>query len=71
MANFRIHINATGTYPYPEIFTHQGANGFATRSSSSLIRLLNSYVVIAKNAGTVGSTLQAFATFCGFLLYPL
>ena len=68
-ANFRVHINITGTYPYPEIFTRQGANGCATRSSSSLLRLLANNTVIAKNP--IGSSYQPFASFSGFLLYPL
>ena len=68
-ANFRVHINVTGTYPYPELFTRQGANGCATRSSSSLLRLLTNYIVIARNPS--GSSYQPFASFSGFLLYPL
>ena len=67
--NFRVHINATGTYPYPEIFTRQGAVGCATRSSSSLLRLRNNNTVIAKSPS--GSSWKAYATFGGFLLYPL
>ena len=66
--NFLFLLNVTGTYPYPEIFTHQGGVGCATRSSSSLLRLRKNNTVIAKN--TPSSSWKAYATFGGFLLYP-
>ena len=67
--NFRVHINVTGTYPYPEIFTCQGTNSCATRSSSSLLHLQANGTVIATIPA--GSSYQPHSTFCGFLLYPL
>ena len=69
-AFFRLLINASasGTYTYPEIFTRQGPNGCATRSSSSLLRLFGNWNVTARNPST---SYQPFASYSGFLLYPL
>ena len=67
-ADFRIYINSSTTFPYPEIYARQGTGGYATRSSASLIRLFVNNTVVGKR--TVIYAYQPYTTFCGFLLYP-
>ena len=67
-AILQILINGTVIHPFPDIFTYQGLSYYATRSSSSMIRLRVNDTVTAKNPSTIH---KALMTFCGFLLYPI
>ena len=67
-AILQILINGTVIHPFPDVSTYQGLSYYATRSSSSMIRLRINDTVTAKNPSTIH---KALMTFCGFLLYPI